>query len=224
VISTLIIDDDYRVAEIHAAFVARVDGFEVAGIAHSASEADAAMAAGAPELLLLDLYLPDQHGFELLRRLQDVHEQRPDVIVITASRDVDSVRTAMQLGAVHYLVKPFGFDQLSDRLTAYRRMRENLESMGEASQKEVDALYGMLRPVPAEPAKAASGPATMGMVLRLVKESGSDVTAADVAASLGISRATAQRYLSQLVSRGQLELQLRYGAAGRPAHRYRVST
>ncbi|MDX6244704.1 MAG: hypothetical protein QOE76_2427, partial [Frankiales bacterium] len=135
----------------------------------------------------------------------------------------DSVRTAMQLGAVHYLVKPFGFDQLSDRLTAYRQLRDSLDSMGEASQDEVDALYSLLHPVPADSVKSNTGAPTMSMVLRLVKDSGEDVTAADVAARLGISRATAQRYLSQLVSRGQVELALRYGAAGRPAHRYRVS-
>jgi response regulator of citrate/malate metabolism len=222
-ISTLIIDDDYRVAEIHAAFVARVEGFEVTGVAHTVAEADAAMTTAPADLLLLDLYLPDGHGFGLLRRLQETPAGRPDVIVITASRDVDSVRTAMQLGAVHYLVKPFGFDQLSDRLTAYRQLRENLESMGEASQDEVDALYSLLHPVPAESVKPSANAPTMSMVLRLVKDCGEDITAADVAAQLGISRATAQRYLSQLVSRGQVELQLRYGAAGRPAHRYRVS-
>jgi response regulator of citrate/malate metabolism len=223
VISTLIIDDDYRVAEIHAAFVARVQGFAVTGIAHTVAEADAAMTGTPADLLLLDLYLPDGHGFDLLRRLQETAGERPDVIVITASKDVESVRTAMQLGAVHYLVKPFGFDQLSDRLTAYRQLRDSLDSMGEASQDEVDALYSLLHPVPADSVKSNTGAPTMSMVLRLVKDSGEDVTAADVAARLGISRATAQRYLSQLVSRGQVELALRYGAAGRPAHRYRVS-
>ena len=48
---------------------------------------------------------------------------RPDVIMITADRDITSVRTAMKLGAVGYLVKPFGSADLAERLTAYRELQ-----------------------------------------------------------------------------------------------------
>jgi response regulator of citrate/malate metabolism len=66
--------------------------------------------------------------------------------VITAARDVSTVRTAMQLGAVHYLVKPFGFAALRDRLASYRDLRLRMESIDkQADQTEVDALFGLLR-------------------------------------------------------------------------------
>ena len=86
--------------------------------------------------MLLDLYLPDEHGLALMRRMQTIEGPRPDVIVITAARDVRSVRTAMQLGAVHYLVKPFGFSRLAERLVSYRDMRSRLGNLDQADQAD----------------------------------------------------------------------------------------
>ncbi len=108
-ISTLVVDDDYRVATIHAGYVQRVPGFRVTATAHTAASAWQAVHANPPDLVLLDLYLPDEHGLARMRRIQAIDGPRPDIIVITAARDIRSIRTAMQLGAVHYLVKPFGF-------------------------------------------------------------------------------------------------------------------
>jgi two-component system CitB family response regulator len=48
------------------------------------------------------------------------------------------------------------------------------------------------------------------------------MSAADVADELGVSRATAQRYLADMVRRGTVELVLNYGSTGRPEHRYRI--
>jgi len=217
VIRTLVVDDDYRVADLHAAFVGKVDGFTVVGQAHTARAAYEAIAEDPPDLLLLDLYLPDAHGLELLRRLQSRPTPRPDVIVITAARDASSVRTALQLGAVSYLVKPFAFDALAERLRSYRELRERLAHLGEASQEDVDELYGLLRNAP--PPKPAP---TMQRVLDVVRGADDGVDAAEVAARAGISRPTSQRYLAELVKSGLVELTLRYGTTGRPTHRYRV--
>lgn len=139
-----------RVADIHAAYVAKVPGFAVLGQAHTAAEAYEFVRSHPPELLLLDLYLPDEHGLGLMQRLRDLPEPHPDVIEITAARDVDSIRAAMQLGAVHYVVKPFGFARLAIRLDGYRELRAGLTSMSQACQDDVDKPYGLLRR-PAEP-------------------------------------------------------------------------
>jgi response regulator of citrate/malate metabolism len=101
-ITTLVVDDDYRVAGIHAAYVARVDGFQVVGQAHTAAEALRVAAGSAPDLMLLDLYLPDDNGLSVMRRLNESPGHHPDVLAVTAARDVTSVRTAIQLGAVNY--------------------------------------------------------------------------------------------------------------------------
>lgn len=219
-ISTLVVDDDFRVAAVHAEYVRRVPGFRVIASAHTATAAWHAVQGSPPDLMLLDLYLPDVHGLALMRRIQAVDGHRPDIIVITAARDIRSVRTAMQLGAVHDLVKPFGFNKLAERLVAYRDMRSRLGALDqEADQDDVDSLYSMLRAAPA--AGKGFSPSTMSLVRDAVRAAAPDVSAAELAATLGISRPTAQRYLSQLAQQGTVEMILRYGTTGRPEHRYR---
>jgi len=220
VITTLVVDDEPRIADIHAAYVQKVPGFTVLALAHTAAEAFDLVSAAKPDLILLDLYLPDEHGLELLQRLHQSRAHPPDSIVITASRDVDSIRRAMQLGAMQYVVKPFGFRQLADRLESYRQLRQSLEGLHDASQASVDKVFGFSRGAGASTTPRV--PPTMTLVLNCVRTSATPPTTTDVALSAGISRPTAQRYLAQLVDVGLLELDLQYGAAGRPAHRYRA--
>jgi response regulator of citrate/malate metabolism len=222
VITTLIVEDDYHVATIHSAYVRKVRGFDVAGHASTAGSARNEIRRLAPTLVLLDLYLPDGHGLELVRETLASKGHRPDFLVITAARDMASVRTAMQLGTVHYLVKPFSFAQLEERLNAYRDLRGRIERIEEAEQHDVDAMYGLLRG-PAPLPKGQSGP-TMARVRELLQDSAHDLSAADIAAEVGISRSTAQRYLAELARQGKIELRLHYGSAGRPEHRYRMAT
>jgi response regulator of citrate/malate metabolism len=223
VITTLVVDDEPRIADIHAAYVSKVPGFSVLGLAHTAEEAFGLIETARPDLLLLDLYLPDEHGLDLLQRVHEARGHRPDTIVITASRDVESVGRALQLGALHYVVKPFGYRQLAERLESYRELRAGLATLRETSQAEVDKLFGLSR---GGGGSSSGQPAlhTMQLVLSAVRDSSGKPTAAEVATAVGISRPTAQRYLAQLVTMGLLELDLKYGAAGRPSHRYRAAS
>ncbi|MEZ0069187.1 response regulator of citrate/malate metabolism [Streptacidiphilus sp. MAP12-20] len=246
-IRTLVVDDDFRVSGIHAAYVAKVPGFEVVGQVATVAAALEGVRALRPDLLLLDVYLPDGTGLDVLRQLAtgahasgaadtigapDVFGAadaptafRPDAIMITAARDVSSVREAMQLGAVGYLVKPFGFAGLEQRLGAYADLRERMEALGhggETDQADVDALFsaGRSAPLPSVPAKGHSAP-TLALVRDAVRTAKRDLSATEVAELTGVSRATAQRYLSYLVREGLARLELRYGTTGRPEHRYR---
>ncbi len=227
-IRTLVVEDDFRVSGIHAAYVARVPGFEVVGQPANVAASLAAVRETQPDLLLLDVYLPDGSGLDVLRRLtQDEGGARPDVIMTTAARDVASVRSAMKLGAVGYLVKPFGCAALAERLTAYRELRHRVDALdpaAETDQADVDALFSAARPtaLPPVPAKGHSAP-TLALVREAVRSARRDLSAAEVAEATGVSRATAQRYLSYLVREGLARLELRYGATGRPEHRYRAS-
>jgi response regulator of citrate/malate metabolism len=221
-IRTLVVDDDYRVASVHAAYVAKVEGFAVAGQAHTAAEALQAARDLQPDLVLMDLFLPDGDGLDVVRTLMG-NDKHPDVIVITAARDLATVRSAMQLGAVHYLVKPFGFAALSERLATYRRLRLRIDRLpGEADQADIDELFGILRaPAPhgGRPAKGHSAP-TLEAVFDAVRAAAHPVSASEIAEEIGMSRATAQRYLNYLERHGLVRLQLRYGTTGRPEHRY----
>jgi response regulator of citrate/malate metabolism len=220
-IETLVVDDDFRVARVHAAAVDRIDGFHCIGVAHTADEARRLIAEHRPPFMLLDLYLPDEGGLSLLRSLRTALEPAPDALVITAAQDLETVRSAMRSGAVYYLVKPFGFAQLRDQLAAYRRWHEKLDVATQVDQATIDELYRTLRtPPPARPSRTL--PPTMRSVLTCVRDADRPVSAADVATELGISRPTAQRYLSELERRHVVELVLEYGSPGRPSHLYRA--
>lgn len=217
-IRTLVVDDDYRVARIHAARVARIEGYECVGEAHTGAEAREAIARLKPDLLLLDVYLPDEDGISLLRSLHDQGEE-VDAIMITAARDIETVRAAKRGGAVYYLVKPFGFEQLKAQLDAYRVLKQESESRTVADQAAVDQLFGLRNPRPAQPPSRRLPP-TMQKVLDAITNDAGPLSASDISDSIGISRPTAQRYLSELERKGHIQLHLVYGSTGRPVNTY----
>jgi response regulator of citrate/malate metabolism len=224
VIGVLIVDDDYRVAQVHAEFVSRMPQMRVVAQAHTASAALDAAARHRPDLVLLDIYLPDASGLEVLRRLRRQGEHHPDVMLLTAARDMRSVRAAMRAGALHYLIKPVDFGALHERLTTYVELHERRAKEGEIDQREVDRLFGLMRrggSAGAALPKGRSGP-TAEQIVNALREAGEGLSAAEVAGRVGISRATAQRYLSALARAEDVRLELRYGATGRPEHRYRL--
>jgi response regulator of citrate/malate metabolism len=217
-IKVLVIDDDFRVAQIHSDRVGRVPGFVCVGTARNAVEARRAITELGPDLILLDLYLPGEDGLSLLRSLS-TFENGPDCIVVTAARDITTVRAAMRGGAIYYLVKPFGFDQLRQQLEAYRKWHSRLSGVGPVDQAGVDSLYGLLHGASGGDARGKLHP-TMQKVLTEVLAATEPVGAAEVAAHLGMSRPTAQRYLTELERRGAVDLTLEYGSTGRPVNSY----
>lgn len=222
-IRTLVVDDDFRVADLHCAYVERVPGFALVGKAHTGTQALDEVDRLRPDLLLLDLYLPDLPGIEVLRRLREEDHPPVDVIVITAARDVENLRAAMRGGVVHYLIKPFRLAALEEKLASYAGAHARLARMGEADQGEVDRIFGTLRLAsrgPALPKGLSDG--TLELVIRVLRSARSGLAAADVAEKAGLSRVTARRYLEHLCRLGSAELTMRYGGPGRPEHRYRL--
>src|SRR5207253_2538496 len=144
VIDVLVVDDDYMSASVHRAYAERVPGFRVVGEAHTGAEALLLADHLLPQLVLLDIYLPDISGLDVIRRLR-ARQAPVDVIAVTAAKDVETLRTAMQGGVVHYLVKPFLFDTFRDRLERYAALRGRFDRLSEANQNDVDHLFSLLR-------------------------------------------------------------------------------
>jgi response regulator of citrate/malate metabolism len=214
VIRTLIVDDDFRVAGVHAGFVSQVGGFAVVGVAHSGSEARARTRELRPDLVLLDIFLPDQSGLALLAELP------ADAIVLSAAADARTVRAAFRQGALNYLLKPFTQAQLSDRLAAYARYRATLDVDRSLTQQDVDRAVATLHERDRTSVPKGQSPATARLVSERLRGAATPLSAAEVAEGLGIARATAQRYLAALAEAGRVEMRLRYGATGRPEHEY----
>jgi response regulator of citrate/malate metabolism len=217
VIRVLIVEDDFRVAQVHVAYAERVPGFSVVGIAHTSAQARQAIQAHEPHLILLDCYLPDEPGLDLLRDIT------VDTIVLTAASDAASVRTAFARGALNYLIKPFGAVQLADRLSAYARYRRHIAGDRALSQDEVDRAFRLLHEGDRLITPKGQSPLTVRLVAESLRLAQGARSAAEIATELGISRATAQRYLATLVQSGEAQVALRYGTTGRPEHRYSVA-
>lgn len=225
-IDVLVVDDDFRVAEINTKYVGKVPGFRVAARAHSAAQALAALDRAPIDLVLLDHYLPDQTGLELVHRMRECGHGT-DVIMITAAGDVATVQAAMRLGALHYLVKPFTFSALRTRLESYAALRRTVDRVGGrgavAGQEQVDRIFGALRTAPASASPglpSGHSEPTTDLICAVLHRAGQPLSAHDVATRTGLSRSTAQRYLRHLEQVGRLRLSLKYGDTGRPEHRY----
>ena len=206
---------------VHRQFVERIPGFEVVGEATTAREAQATVMQLAPELVLLDIYLPDENGIDLIRHLRAIRSPRVDVIAITSAKDVEVLRDAMQLGVVHYIVKPFTFATFRERLESYRAARQRLDQMQHAEQRDIDRLYGLLRTSGEASLPKGISPPTLTLVATLLRDSEAALSTAELAARAGLSQGVARRYLRFLADSGAVDYTLRYGAAGRPEHLYR---
>ncbi|MEU1229474.1 response regulator [Streptomyces sp. NPDC005828] len=214
----LVVEDDPVAADAHALYAGRVEGFTVVGVAHSRAAAVRVLDRTPVDLILLDLYLPDGHGLQLLRALRAAGHSA-DVIAVTSARDLAVVREGVSLGVVQYVLKPFAFATLRDRLARYAEFRA---AAGEASgQDEVDRALAALRaPHPAALPKGLSAP-TLEAVTRTLRADPSGLTAAEAGTAVGISRITARRYLEHLVTEGRAVRAPQYGQIGRPELQYR---
>ncbi|WIB42129.1 response regulator [Curtobacterium sp. MCLR17_058] len=212
VFTVLVVDDDFHVADLHRRQVDDVPGFRALEPVGTLAAARAALSSGTVDLVLVDVYLPDGSGLELLRSIDT------DAFVLSAASDSGTVRRAMRSGALAYLIKPFAAGVLAERLQAYARSRNVLDERSTLDQEAVERAFRILHAGDsggASPSRAA----TAALVLEQLV-AGEERSAAEVAAAIGVSRATAQRYLAQLTADGTVAMQLRYGAAGRPEHRY----
>ncbi|MEV0114046.1 response regulator [Streptomyces sp. NPDC059037] len=218
-IEVLVVDDDVRVADVNAAYVAKVPGFRVAAKAHSAAEALRIVEELPIDLVLLDHYLPDETGLSVVRTLRERGHQT-DVIMVTAARDVATVQAAMRHGALQYLVKPFSYAGLRAKLEAYATLRRTLDGGGEAEQAEVDRIFGALSATPAPELPKGHSPTTAELVRRALMGAEGPLSAQELADRTRLSRQTAQRYLKLLERSGRVRLSLKYGDTGRPEHRY----
>ncbi|MFC0447284.1 response regulator [Rhodococcus jostii] len=216
----LVVDDDFMVAEIHRRFVDKTPGFTTVGVARTAAEALESVRTGNPDLVLLDVYLPDMSGLDVLQRLR-AEGNAVGVIMITAAREIDTVSRALHGGASDYLVKPFDYTQLQEKLENFRRRARALESQSGADQSLIDSLFGGKSKTP-EPSRLPKGLSaeTGRLVLDILRSKG-ELSSTECAELAGLSRVSVRRYLEHYLSEGLLEVRLEYGGAGRPVRRYR---
>lgn len=218
----VIVEDDKDVARVTRGFVERHPEFVVVAEAGTGRAALEAIVAFVPDLVLLDIYLPDMTGIAVLRAAR-ARGYTGEVVAVTAASEVETVRRARQLGVRHYLVKPFTMSAMHERLDAVSQSlkREQVLTMTELSQGDIDRLLTDVRAPLAAPSDGSS--ITLDRVAEALAGVSDSASAVDIAEATGLSRVSARRYLQRLVDAGRADVEPRYGSAGRPEMRYTPS-
>ncbi|GAA2732616.1 response regulator [Pedococcus aerophilus] len=219
----LVVEDEPVALEAHAAYVGRVAGFVVVATASTAQAALQALQDRSVDVVLLDMNLPDGHGLDIIRAMRGAGH-RADVIAVTSARDLDVVRGAVSLGVVQYLLKPFVFATLRDRLEAYAAYRRQLPSAEHVdSQAEVDDLLAGVRPATRTSLPKGMSEDLLAQVTRTLRGRGATagMSASELAEEVGVSRVTARRYAEFLCETRTVARRSRYAGQGRPEVEYR---
>jgi len=215
-IRVMMVEDDFMVAEINKHATEQVDGFKVVKIALNGSAALHQLAHEQIDLVVLDVYLPDINGLEVLKEARRC-EYPVDFILITAAHDTHTVEQAMRYGIVDYLIKPFDFMRYKAALAEYRDKRFSLKSVGMMSQGLLDSLL-IRSTAHQETSSLPKGisPLTLQKIKDYLMETRKEALAFEIAERMSISRITARRYLEYLATTGVLRKEIRYQKVGRP--------
>lgn len=217
-INVLIVDDDPMVLKVNRSYVEAVPGFRVVGTARNGNDALELAQRLHPDLVLLDVYMPDKDGLTMLRELRS-QALPSDVILVSAAHDTESIQEAFRCGAHDYIIKPFSDERLQAALESYRNVKARLAPGGQLSQHQIDRMR-MASVLPVEDAPKGLNEWTLRQVVRFLSASTEPISIGEVADGLSISRVTARRYLDHLVKAGKARIEMQYGTPGRPLNRY----
>lgn len=217
----LIVEDDLRIAELHAQYIREHMRFNPMGIASSIEETRKMLRLLKPDLIFLDNFLPDGLGINLMREMI-TDKNAPDVIFITAASDIETVREALRCGAFDYILKPVGYDRLQDTLQRYLRFRGSINANDNVNQRHVDEMFNLqAREVTNRSLPKGIDELTLDKVRQAFHSDEIFHTAESLGDLIGISKTTARRYLEHCTSLQYLRAELMHGKVGRPERIYR---
>ena len=222
-VRTLIIEDDEAIAQLHFQYLQANPSLDIQAIALNKQQAEMQIEIFNPELLILDVYLPDGTGLDIIQTLRQ-QGKKTDIILITAAREPEILQSAMRLGVVEYLLKPVLLPRLDAAINHYLEKRDKIQSTDNFDQSFVDSILS------SDPAKSQSNhdnsrlPKGIDAVtldkIRSLFKARSAWKAEEAGAEIGASRSTARRYLEFLVSTNEVKTDVIYGTVGRPERTY----
>ncbi len=219
-IRVMIVEDDFMVARINRDLTHQISGFQVTEVAGTAREAIDALKKGTLDLIILDVYLPDRTGVDLLKSLRQGGFP-VDVVMITAAHDAPTVEECMRYGIFDYIIKPFSFDRYKACLVNYRKQKADISRQKVLSQERVNEFTGFRE---LAPSRGSFPKGIQEQTLRRIEEAigriGRSFAIEDLLAAIPLSRATNRRYLEFLAAAGVLEKSLTYRKVGRPTVLY----
>lgn len=225
-INVLVVDDDAMVAELNRCYVAQVQGFICCDVASTLQQAldrvrDKSFAI---DLILLDIYLQQDNGLDLLPVLRETGRMI-DVIVISSAADAATVKQSLHYGVVDYLIKPFQFARFEEALNGWKLKKSLMDTHSFYEQDEVDRLIHGNPATIEETRRLPKGltPQTLRTLCQWIDgHPTEEFSTDDLATAVNISRVSCRKYLIWLAQVNILFTSIHYGATGRPVYRYRL--
>ena len=221
-IKVAIAEDDFRVADVHEKFLEKISGIEVVGKALNAEKTLELLDTTEVDLLLLDVYMPDQLGTDIIPTIRQNYED-VDIIMITAATDKTLVERAMRYGVQNYLIKPITIDRFTNTIEKYLKNKSLLKNKEEVNQDVVDKLFKNSEEHKRQNEQmlpTGIDANTLHNILEVLKTSQGGLSAEQIGEKMGASRTTARRYLEYLISIDKCRSEVEYGAVGRPERKY----
>lgn len=219
--TVVIVEDDPMITELNRRYAERDGRFTVTQTFSQPRRALDWLRHNPADLVILDFYMPQMNGLELLRAIRSARVEA-DVIMITAANDAATVEALTRLGVVDYLVKPFAYERFCAALDAFCRRRSAMR--GSLDQSALDNLLHTAPPGPATLPKGMQ-PQTQERVLACMRAAPDRAyTCEEIAAAAGLSVVTVRRYMGYLAQQGQVTGDMNYGTGGRPCLVYRLVT
>lgn len=220
-IQTLIVEDDYRIAEIHSEFIEHLDNIKLVGKALNGKEAIEFAEKFTIDLVILDLYIPDISGLEILEELRKIQGDI-DAIIISAASEKNMIQRTVRKGVFDYMIKPIKQERLIESIKRYQLFNERFSNEETINQHFLDNHFGLKGNVEIEEQRTPKGidPLTLNKIKKMIDQTANGVAAERMGENIGVSRTTARRYLEYLTSLGEIKADLAYGTVGRPERRY----
>ena len=225
-IKTVIVEDDLMVASINSQFAKRNPNIQIVATFHNGKDALDYLKKSDADLVLLDLYMPDCTGLELLSELRNIGSEI-DVIMITAANDAEHINEALQLGIVDYLIKPFQYERFAQALDKYLVRKKAIESGVSFTQEEIDRLVNASTPSAstkmAELQKGVQQKTLDKIRVCLSAHPGNYLPCEQIASETGLSRVTIRRYMNFLIEENEVTSMIDYSTGGRPSILYQIN-
>ncbi len=220
-IKVIIVEDDPMVLKINREYIEKINDFIVEATATTGKAALKLIAQTKPDLVILDIYLPDMNGVSVLQNMR-LNQMPTDVILVTAARDSETIQSVFRSGAIDYIIKPFKMERLQSALESYKLLYARLQKKDSLDQEALDSLKTASRITGHEPLPKGLNDVTLRQIFLFMLKDKESMSAEEVAEGVGLARVTARRYLDHLEKTGKLKLEVQYGSVGRPINRYKI--
>ncbi|MCX8648908.1 response regulator [Gilliamella sp. B2776] len=218
-IEVLIVEDDPMVAELNKKYLQMITGFNLIANVNDGEQALHFIHDNHIDLILLDVFMPKLNGLELLQHIRISYPQI-DIIMVTAACNASDIQTALRLGVIDYIVKPFTFERLRIALISYQERIRLLSSSTRLNQHQLDDRIFAKPTIQYKNLPKGIDSQTLKKVREVIINYNKEFSMSNIVKLITLSRISLKKYLDYLEELGELESYLTYLSIGRPVKHY----